>query len=220
MKTSTLLQILKQLPYFTKENLSLALNKEGEDLNYWIKKLTKDQLLIPLKKGFYISPYYQDTVIKTPEQSEIYWVYLANMLKVPSYVSLEYVLSKYSLLPESTFALTSVTLKAGRTYISPPATFIYRNLKPNLYSDYQFLIFGQTGLTAKIAYPYKALFDFLYLKSFTSIPEMRHYLLDTSRINWDALNPENQQKFHTTVDQAKSVKMKHIVKILEQEKKL
>jgi len=82
MKINQILAILKQQPYFTKQNLGLALGKKGEDLNYWLKKLTREKLLTPLKKGFYISSFY-------PDQSENYWLYLANVLRFPSYVSQE-----------------------------------------------------------------------------------------------------------------------------------
>lgn len=217
MKIKKILEILKQLPYFTKQNLPLALGKEGEDLNYWIKKLTKEKLLIPLKKGFYISPYYQDTVIRTPEQVEIYWIYLANVLRSPSYVSLEYVLSKYNLIPEAVFAITSVTLKSSRKYISGRATFIYRNIKRELFYGYQLMVFGNTGITAKIAYPYKALFDFLYLKKFSSEGEMREYLLEEGRINWSVLTKKNKENFVKAVKKSSSKKMETILIILKKE---
>lgn len=217
MKINQLLTILKQLPYFTKQNLPLALNKEGEDLNYWIKKLTKERLLVPLKKGFYISPYYQETIIRDPKQSEIYWVYLANVLRAPSYVSLEYVLSKYNLIPEAVFAITSVTLKSSRKYSFQGGTFIYRNIKMELWGGYQLMVLRGTGITARIAYPYKALFDFLYLKKFSSEEEIRGYLLEEGRINWSVLTSADKKNFVKAVKDSSSKKMEIILKILRKE---
>jgi hypothetical protein len=219
MQILQLLDTLKQLPYYTKQNLPLALNKEGEDLNYWIKKLTKEKQLLPLKKGFYISAGYQDRLIRDPQQSEIYWVYLANILRSPSYVSLEYALAKYNLIPESVFAITCVTIKSSRKYVSKTATFTYRNLKKSLYYGYRLLAFGNTGLTAKIAYPYKALFDYLYLNKSISVSsrQFSKYLLEESRINWDVLTKKDKLSFTKAVQDSGSKKMLKICSILTKE---
>lgn len=220
MQLIRLITTVKQLPYFTKQNLGLALGKEGEDLNYWIKKLTKEKLITPLKKGFYVSSHYQDTMTGNPEQSELYWMYLANVLRLPSYVSLEYVLSKYNIIPESVFSLTSVTLKSPRVYTSPKATFIYRNIKRELYGGYQLLVFGDTGLIIKMAYPYKALFDFLYLKKFVSDEGTRKYVLKEGRINWGALGKQAKADFSKLAAKSGSPKMEKIAAWLKKERKL
>ena len=145
--------ILKQAPYFTKQNLALALGKKRDNTDYWIKKLIKDGDLISLKKGFYISSYYLDLVSQESKKREDYFEYLANMLRFPSYVSLEYVLSNCGFLPETSFAITSVTIKSPRVYKSAVGTFSYRHIKKSLFENY-----GR-----KIASPAKALFDLLYL---------------------------------------------------------
>ena len=211
MKISQILAILKQQPYFTKQNLGLALDKEGEDLNYWLKKLTKEKLLTPLKKGFYISSFY-------PDQSENYWFYLANVLRFPSYVSLESVLAKYGLIPEAVFAITSITLKSSRRYLAKPMTFIYQNIKRELFYGYRLMIFGNTGLTVRIAYPFKALFDFLYLQKFNSRKNLKAYLLEEGRINWEALVGTEKRNFAKIIQDSGSRKMKAILEILTKEK--
>lgn len=217
MMTAQLITALREVPFFTKQNLGIAIGKEGEDLNYWIKKLTREQFLLPLKKGFYISKPYQDGFIRDPEQSELYWLYIANTLRSPSYVSLEYVLSKYNLIPESSFAITSVTRKSSRTYKTDEVTFIYRSLKEeffNYYYGYRLLVFGTTGLTIRIAYPFKALFDFLYFREFQSTSEMSEYLFNTGRIQWDILSVEERDKFKKALIDSQSAKMKQIRNIL------
>lgn len=211
MKISQIFKLLKKQRYFTKQNLSLALDKEGEDLNYWIKKLTKEKLLIPIKKGFYFSSYYKD------ESIDIYGVYLANVLRFPSYVSLEYVLAKYNLIPESVFTITSVTLKSSRTYESEVGTFIYQNIKKELFNGYQRISLGKSGLTVKIAYSYKALFDFLYLKKFSSAKQMRNYLKGGGRINWQALENQDKKNLIKALKNSSSKKMVTILKILQKE---
>lgn len=218
MNIGQLITTLGTVPYFTKQNLGLTLEKEGEDLNYWIKKLTREQLLVPIRKGFYLSKPNQDSFIRDPEQSELYWLYIANTLRSPSYVSLEYVLSKYNLIPESAFAITSVTPKSSRVYETEKMTFIYRSLKEdffNYYFGYQMLVFGNTGLTVRIAYPFKALFDFLYFKEFAGTGEMREFIFGSGRINWDALPANEKTKLKQLLVSTKSPKLQQILDILE-----
>lgn len=211
-------EILRQSPYLTKQNLSLALDKEGENLNYWIKKFLKEKTLISLKKGFYISSYYLDLISQNPQDKEAYLEYLANVLRYPSYISLEYVLSKQNFLAEASFALTSVTTKTPRLYDSAIGRFIYRNIKKELFSDYSIKEFGIKQI--RIADLPKALFDFLYLKEFTSQEEMRDYLIGEGRLNWKVLLPPDKRDFIRLAQNSGSKKMKSIMNILRKRKVL
>lgn len=208
--------ILKQAPYLTKQNLALALDKEGENLNYWVKILVKQKSLISLKRGFYISSYYLDLISQQPKDREVYFEYLANILRFPSYVSLEYVLSTSGLLPETAFAITSITVKTPRVYKSPLGTFVYRNIKNSLFSNYRLKDFN--GKKVKIASPAKALFDLLYLKKFIPFTKAREYLLDQGRVNWAVLSTEDKIEFIKLVKLSGSRKMRQIVTLLKKEK--
>lgn len=216
MDTLKLNSILKQAPYLTKQNLALALDKEGENLNYWIKKLSYEKRLINLKKGLYVSSYYLDLISQETKNREVYFEYLANVLRFPSYVSLEYVLTQSGLLPESTFAITSITVKTPRVYNSEVGTFIYRNIKSELFPGYSFKDFD--GKKVRIASLAKALFDFLYLKKFTPFVKAEVYLLREGRINWEVLSTEDKKKFITLVDLSGSRKMRLIVTLLKKGK--
>lgn len=211
MEINQILTILQQQPYFTKQNLGLALGKQSDDLNYWLKKLIREKLLLALKKGFYISPYYSD-------QSEDYWLYLANVLRLPSYVSLEYVLAKEGLIPEAIFGITSITLKSSRRYLAKPMTFIYRNIKRELFYGYEMTAFGKIGLTVRLASPAKALFDFLYLKKFESVKNLKAYLLKEGRINWQVLKQTDKINFAKIIQTSNSRKMAMVRQILIKEK--
>lgn len=194
--------ILKQLPYFTKQNLALALGKKEDNLNYWIKKLIKEKALISLKKGFYISSYYLDLVSQEPKNREDYFEYLANMLRFPSYISLEYVLSNCGFLPETSYVITSITTKSSRVYESAVQTFSYRNINDSLFSNYGYKDFK--GKKIKIAGPAKALFDLLYLKN-------SDYLKNEDRMNWDALSVGDKTEFIELVRASNYGKMQKIV---------
>ncbi|MDD5670000.1 MAG: hypothetical protein PHE58_08240, partial [Candidatus Omnitrophica bacterium] len=52
--------------------------------------------------------------------------YLANRLYFPSYVSLEAALSHYSIIPEVSMAVTSVSTKPTRSFKNAHGLFIYR----------------------------------------------------------------------------------------------
>lgn len=203
---------LEIFPYYTKQNLSLCLDKKKENLNYWIKKLLRQKILIALKKGFYISSFYLDKV-KEQKQNERYLEYLAGVLRYPSYISLEYALAKYGLIPESVFRITAITPKTTRIYKSDLTTFTYQSIKTNLYTGYIEEKFGKN--LYRIATPSKALFDYLYLKKFTDDNDMKDFLLDKGRLNWKALNIKEKQSFYKYIDLSLSKKMKKILSILK-----
>lgn len=213
---TNILDILKQAPYFSKQNLGLALGKEGKDLSYWVQKLLSQKLLIPLKKGVYISSYYRDLISQNPSEKEWYLVYLANMLRTPSYVSLEYVLSRYNVIPEASFAVSSITTKTSRLYTSELTSFLYRSIKEELFFGYENQSFKDK--TIRMASKGKALFDFLYLKSFENKDMMASYLFDTGRINWDVLTIKDKDEFTKTIIISSSKKMQSILSLLKKEK--
>lgn len=210
-----LLASIQQSPYITKQNLSLALGKEGETLNYWVKKLIGNKALIPLKKGFYISSYYRSLVSQTPKDRELYAEYLANILRYPSYVSLEYILAKYNLIPEAPFAITCVTIKSPRVYSSSFGDFIYRSIKENLFWGWEVKDFK--GKEVMIASLPKALFDFLYLKKLP-IEQWKNYLLVEGRFNWKILSRKEKTEFVRFAKNSGNKKMVKILNILRQGK--
>ena len=206
---------LTDLPYYTKQNLGLALGKNEDSLDYWIKTMIQNRIILPLKKGLYVSSDYLD-LIKAKGETEAYLEYLAGIIRSPSYLSLEYALAKYNLIPEAVFAITSITLKTTRTFQSTLTTFYYRNLKAKLFTGFVEKNFGKQ--TYKIALPAKALFDYLYLKRFSSLLDMKDYLLQDSRINWSELSADDWQMFGQYVELSASKKMLQITKILESNK--
>lgn len=151
---------LKNMPLLTKQNLSLILNKKEASLNYWTKKLVDSGVLIRLKNGLYASSYYIDMISQNPSDKMRYLEYVANQLCFPSYLSLEYVLSKNNVLAETVFKVTSVTLKSTRTYKTPIGTFVYRNIKESLFNGYEIISWRDKQI--KEATTKKALADWRY----------------------------------------------------------
>ena len=104
------IDLIENKPYVTKTELALLLEKKERNLDKKILQLIRDEVLIPLKKGLYLSRIFY---LKNNDNIE---EYLSNIIFYPSYISLEYVLAKEGLIPESVFAYTCVTLKTTRQF--------------------------------------------------------------------------------------------------------
>ena len=85
---------------------------------------------------------------------------IANRLYEPSYVSFEYALAYYHVIPETTYAITSATTRPTRTLTAAGRTFEYHRLKRSAFTGYEPARIG--GDTVLIALPEKALADYLY----------------------------------------------------------
>lgn len=109
-----------------------------------------------LKKGLYEMCYPKD--LNIPD------MYIANVLYEPSYVSLETALSYYSIIPEVSMAVTSITTKATRKFKNKHGLFTYNTVKPSAFGGYY--VEKNRGFDILIAEPEKALVDFLYFKTY------------------------------------------------------
>lgn len=88
--------------------------------------------------------------------------YIANKLLEPSYLSLEYALRYYNLIPEIVYVVTSITTRKTKTINNEISNFQYRSIKENLFFGYKIIKINE--ISFKIAEPEKALLDFLYLR--------------------------------------------------------
>src|SRR3989338_4824849 len=109
----------------------------------FIKNHTKD-LFLKLRNGLYALR------LNPPSEMEI-----ANRLLAPSYISFEYALSRYGIIPESTYSITSATTKITREFTAQDKTYEYNRIKPVAYRGYR--TEKQGSATVPIAEPEKAL---------------------------------------------------------------
>lgn len=120
-------------------------------LNRWQER----KWVVKLKRGLYLlNP--NDRKIH-PSRS-----FLANQLYSPSYISLEYALNFYGLIPEKVVDITSVTTKKTNIFKNEEGSFIYQHIKKEAYAGFRSLT-DEEGLTFFMAHPEKAMVDFLYL---------------------------------------------------------
>jgi len=194
-----------ELPFFNKKTAEILIGKKGRNLDKKISRLLKDGDLIGLKKGLYLSERY----LLSQSDKKAYFEYLANILYYPSYLSLEYVLSFYGLIPEGVYVLTNISLKSSRIFENKLGTFIYRNVKKEVFCGYKKTQKGNFSVYS--ATKTKALFDFLYLKRNLS-KDYSYELNKGLRINWDEFVIADVKEFESYVNLSKSLKMKEILK--------
>jgi len=196
---------LDKLPFFNKKTAEVLIGKSGKNLDKKISRLIKKGDLVRLKKGSYVS----DRFLLSVTNRKAYTEYLANVLYFPSFLSLEYVLSLYNLIPEEINIFTSISLKSTRIFVNELGTFSYRNVKQELYCGYSKI--PRDGFDVYIASKAKALFDFLYLKRNLST-DYDYEIGEGLRINWDEFSPEDLKEYTFYTDLFGSIKMKKILK--------
>ena len=179
---------LENLSYFNKDTISQYVNAKTNTLSTDINRWIKNDILIQLKKGFYVtSNYYERLQNKT-----LYLEFISNKLREPSYLSLEYILQKYSILTESVYAITSITIKSSRIYKNKLGLSIYRNIKDILFTGFN--IIESNGFAIKEATKAKALFDWMYLK-LLRIKKFDLSLLESFRLNLENFKPKEFKEF-------------------------
>ncbi len=85
---------------------------------------------------------------------------IANRLYEPSYLSFEFALSYYHLIPEAAYVITSATSRPTRALAALGKTFEYHRLKKSVFTGYEPIKIGTE--TVLMATPEKALLDTLY----------------------------------------------------------
>jgi len=116
------------------------------------------ELAPKVKKGMYVSAAFADARRST----DSYSLYLANILRSPSYVSSWTALQYYNLTTEVIHSTTSVSLKVTRNYVTKIGTFQYQSIDKRAFCDFQLL---KSDFDFFIATPSKAIFDLLYFKT-------------------------------------------------------
>jgi predicted transcriptional regulator of viral defense system len=153
MKFDSLLKKTSELPFFKIRFLSAGENlaKIRLQINRWIH----DGRVIKLYKGLYML---SDIYRKVP--CEPFCV--ANGLKAASYVSLHSALSWYGVIPEFAPTTISVTTEKPQKIQTPIGRFEFRNISKKHFWGYQQIELN-SGQTAFVAKPEKALLDLVYL---------------------------------------------------------
>ncbi|MBL6970123.1 MAG: hypothetical protein ISR68_01860 [Campylobacterales bacterium] len=151
MKTIELRNALP-LSIFSHEMLYSLLEKSVNNVNDKISNLVKNGDLIRLKKGFY-------TFSKAYLTRPVDLISVANTLYTPSYVSFDYALSFYGMIPERVSEITSATSKNEKLFDTQSGRFSYKKVPLQAYSLGVDWIYDEIEGGQFIATPEKALCD-------------------------------------------------------------
>ncbi|OGT21162.1 MAG: hypothetical protein A3C55_05785 [Gammaproteobacteria bacterium RIFCSPHIGHO2_02_FULL_42_13] len=150
-----------------------------------INTLLKTGTLIRVKKGLYVLG---DSYRDEPICLEL----LANLIYGPSYISQEYALQYYNLIPERVVTVTSMTCKRNKHFTTPFGIFDYTYLNLKRFRvgvDWQPF---RDNIRLLIASPEKAIADTLIqYHDIKTLSDMRTHLIDNMRIETDAINTLN-----------------------------
>lgn len=162
-----------------KKNLSNYANKDNK-----ISREIKDGKLFRIINGLY------ETDPNTPGYL------LASSIYGPSYISFEYALSYYGLIPERVPTITCATFdkKKKKEYNTNFGVFTYRDIPASAYPE-EILLKEENNYSYQIATPEKALCDKLYtLKPLLNYSNLERMLFNDLRIDEEEFNKLNVDK--------------------------
>ena len=176
-----------------------TLQNDRNQLNRWVKS----GLIVRLKRGVYLLNE-QDRKIATDAG------YIANNLYEPSYVSLEYALSFYGIIPEAVKDVTSVSTQKTMYIENELGNFVYQHIKPEAFRGFKNLKVG--SLDVLIADPEKAIVDLVYLHLANFKSNVRGMFEEFYR--FQNLNDLDAEKLMVFAAMFCSKKLKEVIEIL------
>lgn len=200
----------KNLPLITSRDV-LRGGRDSQNLRNQLKRWEKRGLLIRLRKGFYL--FHENDRAFNPDIS-----YIANRLYEPSYVSLEYALSFYSLIPERVVVVTSITTRKTMEFKNALGNFTYQHIQPKTFRGFQRV--GEGSFPFLMAEPEKAVVDFLYLNLSRFPRNFRDIFLDSYRFqNFEDLSPARLKSLGQLFENKKLMKViQAFCQMIEEEK--
>ncbi len=179
--------------------------KEYSDVKGKVRREVAVGNLIPLMRGLYET------------DATVSGKYLAGHIYGPSYLSFDYALSVYSLIPETVFnTFTSATFKKSKTkvYENHFGTFIYKDVPVVVYS-LGVLIKEEGDYSYLIATPEKALCDKLYsLSPVSTIKGLHSLLFEDLRIDESEFRKLNLDELCELAPLYKSTTLNTLVKLI------
>ena len=154
MKYSEFKIKIQNFPIFSSSHLSAF--GEGEKLlRNQISNWKKKGLFLELRKGLYV-------LNESDRKISPFRTFLANQIYSPSYVSTEYALGFYDLIPERVVDVTSVTSRKTARFENTFGLFLYQHVGIPCFEGF-IEKKEENDLSFMIAAPEKAVIDFLYL---------------------------------------------------------
>ena len=152
--------------------------KKYSNIYQKINNECKKGILVKIKRGLYTDDLYNDKEV------------IANICYNPSYISFEYALSYYGVIPEFVSTFTSATFgkKNNKIYHMKDSTFDYRSVPDEVFPMGILIMKNSKDISYKIASKEKALCDLLYSKyPVRSIKDLKILLFEDMRIDENEL---------------------------------
>ncbi|MBI4066536.1 hypothetical protein HY411_02360 [Candidatus Gottesmanbacteria bacterium] len=164
----------KRLPYFSLYDAARLFPAQAAGIHKVLSRKVGEGKLIRLKRNLYCLPNH------LPNE-----YLLANILYQPSYISLEFALAHYGLIPETVYSITSVTTKPTRQFTATNRTFAYHTIRQRAYTGY--VPIWKDSQTVLIATREKALADYLYF-----VYKKRRRI--NERLSWKNVNKDEVER--------------------------
>ncbi|MBW6441482.1 hypothetical protein K0B04_01055 [Patescibacteria group bacterium] len=153
-------------PIFTRTDISKAFSHESkEQINTQLYRFRNRGEVIGIKRELFMFP-----------DSKIDELVIANKLYSPSYVSLEYALNIYGVIPDIPSTITSITTVTSKKFDTEIGKFSYSKVNSNLFFGYKSVLDEQSNIYYNIASIEKALLDYIYVRRIKDISGSRIYM--------------------------------------------
>ncbi|MFH0972450.1 MAG: hypothetical protein V1768_00425 [Patescibacteria group bacterium] len=157
---------------FTPLDLQRYFSVSSESARKFILRNVKKNIYAKIKRGLYFDKNFK------PSEFEV-----ANKLYYPSYVSFEYALMFYGIIPETVYSITSVTTKTTRSFNVENIKYSFCHIKKEGFTGY--IKKNIEGQLVYLAEAEKALADYFY---FVDLKKKSLYdRIDVSAINYKKL---------------------------------
>lgn len=142
---------MKNYPVFTASEVkSIFFDQKNivSQIAFWLKR----GYLNRIKDGLYVL---------TKVKNEINPMVFAEKIYEPSYLSMEFALNYYGIIPDIPGTYTSVTARTTKYFKNSFGNFTYQKVKTDFFTGYEARI--EKNVSFNIANPEKALIDYVYL---------------------------------------------------------
>ncbi len=175
-----------------------------------ISDLLRKGVIVRVKKGLYV---FGDDYRDRPFSREL----LANLVFGPSYLSLDWALQYYGLIPEKVEAMTSVTTGRSRRFQTPVGLFVYRQIPDGAFRVGMTRIETGPEMAFLMATAEKALSDKVREdrgNGITTVSGMKAYLRDSLRVDMPALAELNPARIMLFADRYRSRKINLLASVI------
>lgn len=182
-----------------------------QDIRKWDSSFDTRRLVEWQQKG-YILKVINRWYIFSKSLSQEDLLIISNRIYSPSYISLQWAMSHYRLIPEGVYTITAITTLKTQDFNTDIGTFSYKHVKPSLLFGYRLVSFENT--VYKLAEPEKLILDYLYLNpSINSLEALENLRLNVTEL----ISLLEKQKLQEYLEMFKNKALEKRVKVLTEQ---